>query len=158
MLRSRDRASNSAPSALHVPVRSAFYRALRRTSRQEMANDNVTLTAFCTAWQAYQDRLTATLALLTAEQLALRAAPELRSIGENAMHIVGCRVYWFAEFLGEDGGAEMKPYARWNAVALDALYVSRAWVVWHGLEHDLHLGGELSLTLGTHGIPAHFAL
>jgi uncharacterized damage-inducible protein DinB len=29
-------------------------------------------------------------------------------------------------------------------------------VVWHVLEHDLHHGGELSLTLGLHGIPADF--
>jgi hypothetical protein len=36
--------------------------------------------------------------------------------------------------------------------------VPRAWVVWHVLEHDLHHGGELSLTLGMHGIRAEFAL
>ena len=34
--------------------------------------------------------------------------------------------------------------------------LSRAWVVWHVMEHDLHHGGELSLTLGMHGIPADF--
>jgi uncharacterized damage-inducible protein DinB len=34
--------------------------------------------------------------------------------------------------------------------------VPRAWVVWHVLEHDLHHGGELSLTLGLHGLPADF--
>lgn len=32
----------------------------------------------------------------------------------------------------------------------------RAWVVYHVLEHDLHHGGEISLTLGMHGIPAQF--
>ena len=31
-------------------------------------------------------------------------------------------------------------------------YVSRSWVIWHVLEHDLHHGGELSLTLGIHGL------
>jgi uncharacterized damage-inducible protein DinB len=35
---------------------------------------------------------------------------------------------------------------------------SRAWVVWHVLEHDLHHGGEISLTLGMHGIDAEFAV
>ncbi|MFN8471678.1 MAG: DinB family protein [Anaerolineae bacterium] len=30
---------------------------------------------------------------------------------------------------------------------------TRAWVVWHVLEHDLHHGGEISLTLGAHGLP-----
>jgi uncharacterized damage-inducible protein DinB len=29
-------------------------------------------------------------------------------------------------------------------------------VVWHVMEHDLHHGGELSLTLGMHGMAADF--
>jgi uncharacterized damage-inducible protein DinB len=32
--------------------------------------------------------------------------------------------------------------------------VSRAWVIWHLIEHDLHHGGEISLTLGMHGLHA----
>jgi uncharacterized damage-inducible protein DinB len=31
---------------------------------------------------------------------------------------------------------------------------TRAWVIWHLMEHDLHHGGEISLILGSHGIPA----
>jgi uncharacterized damage-inducible protein DinB len=31
---------------------------------------------------------------------------------------------------------------------------SRAGVIWHLMEHDLHHGGEISLILGSHGIPA----
>ena len=31
---------------------------------------------------------------------------------------------------------------------------TRAWVIWHLMEHDLHHGGEVSLILGSHGIPA----
>jgi uncharacterized damage-inducible protein DinB len=31
---------------------------------------------------------------------------------------------------------------------------TRQWVVWHLIEHDLHHGGEISLILGTHGVPA----
>jgi uncharacterized damage-inducible protein DinB len=30
---------------------------------------------------------------------------------------------------------------------------SRQWIIWHVIEHDLHHGGELSLTLGMHGLP-----
>jgi uncharacterized damage-inducible protein DinB len=30
--------------------------------------------------------------------------------------------------------------------------VSRSWVIYHVLEHDLHHGGELSLALGMHGL------
>jgi uncharacterized damage-inducible protein DinB len=32
--------------------------------------------------------------------------------------------------------------------------LARNWVIWHLIEHDLHHGGELSLTLGMHGIAA----
>jgi uncharacterized damage-inducible protein DinB len=174
--------------------------------------DDFTLATFITSWKEYQDHLAAAVATLTAEQLALRAAPNLRSVGENALHIVGCRMFWFTEALNEDGGEELKPYARWNRVALDAPNASadefaqalgapiptgaelaeglnrtwrlmedclarwspadmrqtfgseedgeasRAWVVWHVLEHDLHHGGETSLILGMHGIDAAFAV
>jgi uncharacterized damage-inducible protein DinB len=30
--------------------------------------------------------------------------------------------------------------------------ITRAWVIWHLIEHDLHHGGEISLTLGACGI------
>ena len=72
-----------------------------------MAENNFTLTTFYTSWKAYQEHIKGALALLTAEQLELRAAPHLRSIGENALHIIACRAYWFTDFLGEDGGEEM---------------------------------------------------
>jgi uncharacterized damage-inducible protein DinB len=162
-----------------------------------VAEDSFTLSTFIVSWQAYQSRLRDALAPLTADQLALRAAPGLRSVGEIAMHVVVCRVSWLTEFLGEDGGEELKPYAGWNEAARtlgasvpaaaelaeglerswrftsDCLArwspaemretftddwdgkqveLSRAWVVWHVLEHDLHHGGELSLTLGMHGL------
>ena len=29
---------------------------------------------------------------------------------------------------------------------------SRGWIVWHVMEHDLHHGGEISLSLGMHGL------
>src|SRR5438067_3690491 len=78
-----------------------------------MAEDNYTLTTFYTSWKAYQDRLKAALAPLTAEQLTLRAAPGLRSIGENAAHIIGCRVGWFTVTLGEDASADVTA-VRWD--------------------------------------------
>jgi len=53
---------------------------------------------------------------------------------------------------------------RWAAKDLEQQFtrVDRAgdeaftcqWVIWHVLEHDLHHGGELSLTLGMHGLSA----
>lgn len=166
-----------------------------------MAEDTFTLMMFYTSWKEYQNHIKEALAPLTAEQFELRAAPHLRSIGEQMLHIIACRAYWFTDFLGEDGGEEMKRYASWNVVALklgapippaaemaqgldrtwqfmeDCLArwssdemrhtfsddwngkpveVSRAWVVWHVMEHDLHHGGELSLALGMHRLPADF--
>ena len=32
--------------------------------------------------------------------------------------------------------------------------ITRQWVIWHLIEHDLHHGGEISLTLGANGIKA----
>lgn len=54
--------------------------------------------------------------------------------------------------------------ARWTAEDMQHTYpiewrgehyeLSRSWVVWHVLEHDLQHGGEISLTLGMHGLDA----
>jgi uncharacterized damage-inducible protein DinB len=30
--------------------------------------------------------------------------------------------------------------------------LTRQWIIWHVLEHEIHHGGELSLALGTHGL------
>lgn len=30
--------------------------------------------------------------------------------------------------------------------------ITRQWVIWHLIEHDLHHGGEISIILGSHGI------
>jgi uncharacterized damage-inducible protein DinB len=52
---------------------------------------------------------------------------------------------------------------RWTSEELDTEFsrvrrsgtetFTRRWVVWHLIEHDLHHGGEISQTLGTHGLP-----
>jgi uncharacterized damage-inducible protein DinB len=162
-----------------------------------MAEENFTLTTFYDSWKQYQQHIKDSLAPLTAEQLTLRAAPNLRSIGENAAHIIGCRSGWFTYVLGEDCGPEVKAttswdepgapartaaelvegldrtwqcmadcLARWSSADMQQTFpdewdgkivqLSRAWIVWHVLEHDLHHGGELSLTLGMHGLQADF--
>jgi len=30
---------------------------------------------------------------------------------------------------------------------------SRQWIIWHLVEHDVHHGGEISFSLGMHGVP-----
>ena len=163
-----------------------------------MAEGNFTLTTFYDNWKAYQDHIKAAIAPLTTEQLALEAAPHLRTVGQLALHIIGCRAGWFTYTMGENWGDEGKTYAEWDARGASMrtpaemveafertwqgmadclarwndddmrktfeddwgdgkiVHLSRAWIVYHVMEHDLHHGGELSLTLGMHGIPADF--
>ena len=45
---------------------------------------------------------------------------------------------WQQTWLGEDEG--------------EPDTITRPWVIWHLIEHDLHHGGEISLTLGANGI------
>lgn len=70
-----------------------------------MAETNVTLAMMVDGWHDYQTQLSAALAPLTTEQLALRAAPQLRSIEELARHIIGVRAGWFHNILGEGDNA-----------------------------------------------------
>ncbi len=159
-----------------------------------MAEGNHTLETFYENWKLYQDHITKALAPLTAEQLALRSAPHLRSIDQLASHIIGARIGWFTRLLGENTDVigprthwdqESSPahsaseliqgleaswklmadcLARWNSDDMQKTFVrerngkpfeiSRSWVIWHLLEHDLHHGGEISLTLGMHGLQA----
>jgi uncharacterized damage-inducible protein DinB len=161
-----------------------------------MAEQSFTLTTFYRSWKEYQDRLKTALAPLTPEQLALRAGPSLRSIGENAAHIIGCRVGWFTVTMREPASSDITTVqwddpsgpaqsaaelvrgldrtwqlmadclARWSDADMRQTFpddwdgrpveLSRAWVVWHVLEHDLHHGGEVSLTLGMNGIQTEF--
>lgn len=54
--------------------------------------------------------------------------------------------------------------AHWTPADLDHLFegtygdrpyrLTRQWVIWHVIEHDLHHGGEVSFTLGTHQLAA----
>ena len=66
-----------------------------------MSEGNFTLDIFYRSWHEYQETLKQAIAPLTAEQLALRAAPGLRSVGEIVAHVISSRVHWFGDFLGE---------------------------------------------------------
>lgn len=65
------------------------------------------------------------------DQLDLRASPELRTV-EELIHRLD------QTWPGEHGG--------------EPKIIARPWVIWHLIEHDLHHGGENSITLGAHGI------
>jgi uncharacterized damage-inducible protein DinB len=36
----------------------------------------------------------------------------------------------------------------------DPATLTRQWIIWHLIEHDLHHGGEISLTMGMFGLAA----
>ena len=153
-----------------------------------MTTTGTSLARFYHGWETYQGYLTNAIASLTSEQLSLRAAPNLRSIGVLAAHIIAARVVWFQAVMSE-GPAQLMPMrtwddydpirqdaaelvagleatwsliqeclVHWTAADLDRIFqrrdgqVSRQWIIWHVIEHDLHHGGELFLTCGKHGL------
>lgn len=146
-------------------------------------------------WDVYQERLLKAVRPLTPEQLELRAAPHLSTVGMLVAHIILVRAGWLYFVLNEhdlrlgqfdawnDPGHTISSAAelvdglettwavirdrleQWTAEDLEATFwdadeqgqpegpYSRQWVLWHLLEHDMNHGGELSLTLGMHGLP-----
>ena len=148
--------------------------------------------AIYSGWHTYQQVLIETIAPLEDDQLQLRAAPHLRSVGENTLHIIAARAYWFHRLMGE-GGQAFNSLSKWDEgpsrsadqliqgleqtwqgmhQAIDSwsdedwqktwparpgsapAVITRQWVIWHLIEHDVHHGGEISLTLGMHGVAA----
>ena len=157
-----------------------------------MTDKQTTLVTLYKGWDVYQEQLVKAITPLAAEQLALSAAPQLRSVGMIAAHIVGARVRWFHRLMGE-GSADIhllgtwdrpeapirsaaelvegleeswqlmqNSLAHWTLADLDYVFegaysgedysLTRQWIIWHVIEHDLHHGGEISLTLGAHGL------
>jgi len=158
-----------------------------------MTEQQLNLLTFYKGWDAYQSLLIKALAPLSSEELTLRAAPHLRSVGENVAHIISGRVSNFL-VMGE-AGPEMAPLeqwdipgaplrsaaelvsglestwqmiqmalARWAPADLEDIFVDgegeqaprikRQSIIWSTIKHDLHHGGEISLTLGVHHVEA----
>jgi uncharacterized damage-inducible protein DinB len=159
-----------------------------------MSETSETLAFFIQGWRYHQYQLSKALAQLEPAQLALRAAPHLRSIEELACHIIAVRAGWLHYNLGE-GGEELAAFDAWaepgspprsahelvngleqtwqviqevlerytladlQSTVQDEwkgqIYtLTRGWVIWHVMEHDLHHGGEIAYSLGIHGLPA----
>lgn len=159
-----------------------------------MSEQHPLVPAVYDGWHTYQNALIEAIRPLTAEQLRLRATPDLRTVGEIATHMIRTRAGWFVLDLEEQDEtlreiidrpwADEPPLtaaelvaglettwdilqaimANWTAEQWSKTFTavddygewpfSRAWVVWHLIEHDLHHGGEISLTLGIHGVKA----
>ena len=78
-----------------------------------MAEDKATLSVFYQGWHDYQKLLIKALTPLSSEQLTLRAAPHLRSIGGIVLHIIGARARWFHDLM-EVGDKDFAGLARWD--------------------------------------------
>jgi uncharacterized damage-inducible protein DinB len=78
-----------------------------------MAENTITLASLYKGWDIYQGHLVKAIAPLTSEQLALSIAPNLRTIGQIAAHIVFARAGWMHKAMGE-GGQEIAEIARWD--------------------------------------------
>src|SRR6185503_13412812 len=158
-----------------------------------MAEQQLNLLSFYKGWDAHQTLLIKAVAPLLPEELALRVAPHLRSVGENVAHIISGRVSNFL-VMGE-AGAETAPLetwdergapprsatelvsglestwqmiqmalTRWTPADLEDVFVdgqgeqasrfTRQSIIWSTIKHDLHHGGEISLTLGAHDVEA----
>jgi len=78
-----------------------------------MTTTDTSLARFYQGWETYQSYLTKAIASLTPEQLALRAASNLRPIGILAAHIIAARVVWFHAVMGE-GPADLMPMRTWD--------------------------------------------
>src|ERR687887_611223 len=72
-----------------------------------------TLPTFYQGWAVYQAQLIKAITPLSSEQLSLRAAPRLRSIGEIATHMIGARARWFHNLMGE-GDQEFAALGAWD--------------------------------------------
>ncbi len=155
-----------------------------------MAIAQSTFPTLLAGWSNYQDLLIKALAPLSPDQLSASAVPNLRSVEDIVLHIIGARARWFTLVIHE-GGEEMESYNNWDrkgmprrsaaelVTGLEATWrlmqasidrwtpaeweqelddegeiVTRSWIIWHLIEHDVHHGGETSLTLGMHGLVA----
>ena len=78
-----------------------------------MPESSASIAKYYNGWEAYQELLIKAIAPLTAEQLTLRAAPHLRSIGEDMLHIIAVRARWFHKFMGE-GGDDIAALMVWD--------------------------------------------
>jgi uncharacterized damage-inducible protein DinB len=81
-----------------------------------MADQTTPLDMLASGWRGANERLTAALAPLTAEQLALPLAPGQWSLGAVTQHIVADRVWWFHGWLGAGSADLAAQSAAWESL------------------------------------------
>jgi uncharacterized damage-inducible protein DinB len=164
-----------------------------------MNNFDISVARFYESWQIYNERIVEVVRVLSAEQLAVRPAPDRWPIWATVGHTAGARAYWLCGVFGEPG-AETTPFSdplsgigweddldiprtaaeltealetTWRIIAgclqrwtPDWLFEqfepqagkrtqvhTRQSVLMRLISHDAYHCGELSQTLGIHGMP-----
>jgi uncharacterized damage-inducible protein DinB len=78
-----------------------------------MSSEYQTLAPLYQGWQNHHQHLITTIGRLSQDQLALRAAPHIRSIGTLGAHILAVRAWWL-HFVMNEGGTELEPLRSWD--------------------------------------------
>lgn len=96
-----------------MPFMISFYEIQVIGGKMIRENKERLIEAIIEGWRNYQNFLVDALKPLNEDELRLRAAPKLRSVGEIARHIIGARSRWFYLLMGE-GGEAFKKLGRWD--------------------------------------------
>jgi uncharacterized damage-inducible protein DinB len=78
-----------------------------------VADETMTLAAVHAGWEADQQRLVGFIGSLSQEQLALRAAPHLRTVSALASHIVAARAR-MSHWILREGNDDLDALAYWD--------------------------------------------
>jgi uncharacterized damage-inducible protein DinB len=78
-----------------------------------MSDALLPLSIYYKGWDVYQQKLVSTIAPLTPEQLDLRTAPHMWSVGFLATHVIVARIGWFHYWMGV-GSADLESMAGWD--------------------------------------------
>ncbi len=78
-----------------------------------MAEYHLPLASVYKGWESYQRHLVTVVAPLSPEQMTLRAAPLLRSLSEQVVHLIAARARWLSLYLREDD-PELEPLMSWD--------------------------------------------
>jgi uncharacterized damage-inducible protein DinB len=91
----------------------SFYNVREKKGAYAVAEQDGSLLPYYQGWESYQELLIKSIESLSMEQLSVSPAPHLRSIGQNAAHIVGTRAGWFYFVLGI-GDESIAELGKWN--------------------------------------------
>jgi len=180
------------------PARDRAWVTLTCHASEAVSNSDVSIGRFFEGWSTYNERIAEVVSQLSADELAVRPAPDGWPIWATVGHTAGARVYWLCGVFDEPG-AETTPFSdpmsgigweddldtprtateltealessfriiadclqRWTTDNVFEQFErqagkrtqvhTRQGVLMRLLSHDAYHSGELSQTLGIHGM------